>query len=1017
MRGFPHVEKALWDVSEVAFGAKRALRQLALMGCLQCWIVGVQVFRRWRRKSQFAEGSELAGAGSYFEWTEIAGEMDMADGGMAWRDVGGPGEKLVDARSLRAATRRLTNLADPAKDDGIHAAMYACRGGALLSREALGLAEPKLYERARTGGPKVVEEYLDAATRCLELIERGFDPSVPTEARLAFFNECRHAHGRTALLLSGGAGLGAYHLGVVKALRDARLLPRVISGASAGSIVAATVCCRDDIELGDILDHMCAGGSFGDDDDDPADEYHLPPADRVKGDPIFRLDFFRWRSSNNLFRARSSPPEKRKKRRRRKKKHQGGGLSPVAGPGASPPVLAMEPLQPPMVDTSTKVRKSPSALSRKISPSSSAARKTLLSTNNSMSSSSISSNSSENIFSKSLSKQRSRRLAEEEDDDDDFDDDEDEDEDVDHLLTEDDDGETTPSLAIVEEERSCPTSPPRENLLTDPSKAHHEDPTTSVPRRRKRYQKNRRSRKRDDAELFLEDTTSVHDEEVAAASTLMCGDHLARVIRTNLGGDLTFQEAFDKTGKILNIPVREHDATGDARRVKAAVPPRLLNYLSSPHVVVWSAVRASCALPGAFTASPLLVRGRDGGLRYEDDDDDDYSGTSPQNAKVPQLQQQQQKKKKPRTVYVDGSMGADLPFETMRTLFNCNHFVCSQTNVHAACFGDSALRLISAVAPGVRAPGLALTSSLHLFDVTHAILNFVKAQLRTWIQHGTTLFDALSAATPFLAPGGDKIYSAGRLPQLWDALVPWQLGAWAVAVMTQPYEGRAQDVTIVPFAGHLTAIQSFFITIKNPEKGTAIADVIAAAQKNTWRELAKIRDHTAVEFALERAVHRLRKDLFHQRSFGSGSKRDADPIGRTPSFYTSSSILQLSGLAVVDPLVNIRPPSHNFDNFVVVPPENHDKPRAASANEIANNGNRIDDVHDDDDDKDDVVCKTSSMANFYYRKPPSRRHSSAAASVRSRSDDKLAYRGQQLHSPVLERNSSTISDGGGPEFF
>lgn len=64
---------------------------------------------------------------------------------------------------------------------------------------------------------------------------------IPTDARLAFFNETRHSYGRTALLLSGGAALGFYHVGVVKTLMQNRLMPRVLGGSSAGSIVCAMV--------------------------------------------------------------------------------------------------------------------------------------------------------------------------------------------------------------------------------------------------------------------------------------------------------------------------------------------------------------------------------------------------------------------------------------------------------------------------------------------------------------------------------------------------------------------------------------------------------------------------------------------------------------------------------------------------------------------------------------------------------------------------------------------------------
>lgn len=48
--------------------------------------------------------------------------------------------------------------------------------------------------------------------------------------------------GRTALLLSGGASLGKYHFGVIKALYEQDLLPRVIAGSSAGSLTAAIFC-------------------------------------------------------------------------------------------------------------------------------------------------------------------------------------------------------------------------------------------------------------------------------------------------------------------------------------------------------------------------------------------------------------------------------------------------------------------------------------------------------------------------------------------------------------------------------------------------------------------------------------------------------------------------------------------------------------------------------------------------------------------------------------------------------
>jgi TAG lipase/steryl ester hydrolase/phospholipase A2/LPA acyltransferase len=69
----------------------------------------------------------------------------------------------------------------------------------------------------------------------------------------------RQAFGRSALLLSGGATFGMNHIGVLKALFDAKLLPRIISGASAGSIVCAVLCTRTDEEIPQVLSEFPFG--------------------------------------------------------------------------------------------------------------------------------------------------------------------------------------------------------------------------------------------------------------------------------------------------------------------------------------------------------------------------------------------------------------------------------------------------------------------------------------------------------------------------------------------------------------------------------------------------------------------------------------------------------------------------------------------------------------------------------------------------------------------------------------
>ena len=73
-------------------------------------------------------------------------------------------------------------------------------------------------------------------------------------AKHEFFMNIRQSFGRTALLLSGGGTLGLNHLGVIKCLHQAKLLPRIISGASSGSIMAALLCTKTDDEIPEMFD-------------------------------------------------------------------------------------------------------------------------------------------------------------------------------------------------------------------------------------------------------------------------------------------------------------------------------------------------------------------------------------------------------------------------------------------------------------------------------------------------------------------------------------------------------------------------------------------------------------------------------------------------------------------------------------------------------------------------------------------------------------------------------------------
>lgn len=74
-------------------------------------------------------------------------------------------------------------------------------------------------------------------------------PHFHREQLIAFLKRARHAYGRTALCLSGGAMMGLYHFGHLLGLMETDSLPHIVSGTSAGSVIGAVLCTRTNEEL------------------------------------------------------------------------------------------------------------------------------------------------------------------------------------------------------------------------------------------------------------------------------------------------------------------------------------------------------------------------------------------------------------------------------------------------------------------------------------------------------------------------------------------------------------------------------------------------------------------------------------------------------------------------------------------------------------------------------------------------------------------------------------------------
>jgi len=190
---------------------------------------------------QLARQARCGSGTSYEEWRQTASRRDELSGASGWRkdDAGWEAVHKHEEQLRRAARESGT---------GGEALMFALQP--LMKRPAH--AEPAV---AMGGARHVTERHshnLSAALRRLvEPPPEGLPaPSVPQlEKRLSFLTASQLSVGHTALCLSGGGALAMYHMGVVKALLEQRLLPRVISGTSGGSIVAGFLAQRTDEEM------------------------------------------------------------------------------------------------------------------------------------------------------------------------------------------------------------------------------------------------------------------------------------------------------------------------------------------------------------------------------------------------------------------------------------------------------------------------------------------------------------------------------------------------------------------------------------------------------------------------------------------------------------------------------------------------------------------------------------------------------------------------------------------------
>ena len=202
----------------------------------------------------------MAQAGSYADWSELALQHDMQSGGTRWRET--LETTLYDYTEIRSRHEKLRQwLAQRASSELLYALNEGVHGN------MGGMGRPILYSRALSGTKQMIEDYVGAIAQALNFIHRCPEQEISQTEKVDFFHRASHCYGRSALLLSGGAGLIYFHHGVVQELIDHDLLPNVISGASAGAIMAA--------QLGTLSNEELKQGYF------TKKRYHAPTQTRM----------------------------------------------------------------------------------------------------------------------------------------------------------------------------------------------------------------------------------------------------------------------------------------------------------------------------------------------------------------------------------------------------------------------------------------------------------------------------------------------------------------------------------------------------------------------------------------------------------------------------------------------------------------------------------------------------------------------------------------------------------------
>eukprot|EP00993_Chasmostoma_nieuportense_P000093 NODE_1085_length_1667_cov_44.134416_g1018_i0.p1 GENE.NODE_1085_length_1667_cov_44.134416_g1018_i0~~NODE_1085_length_1667_cov_44.134416_g1018_i0.p1 ORF type:complete len:545 (+),score=136.73 NODE_1085_length_1667_cov_44.134416_g1018_i0:55-1635(+) len=212
------------------------------MAQMKVWALAL-IAKRHRRRHVARLQQTIANTEDYHTWLLTARRLDWLNGFDKWST-----DNQCVLYNATEVQQQLEVLRQLRAQNNPQSLAFTLRF--VLHRNLFGMGHKGLFP-FYCGTKRLLEEYVHQVVDDLELLLEASELTL--SEKFSFFQDALQSFGHTALILSAGTALGVHHLGVVKALWDAQMLPTIICGTEVGAIVAAFVCSCTRQEIGGLF--------------------------------------------------------------------------------------------------------------------------------------------------------------------------------------------------------------------------------------------------------------------------------------------------------------------------------------------------------------------------------------------------------------------------------------------------------------------------------------------------------------------------------------------------------------------------------------------------------------------------------------------------------------------------------------------------------------------------------------------------------------------------------------------